>query len=156
MQLQTIEAILLDHPFFRDLDRKHVETLSGCASNRVFQQGEYVIKEGTDADQFFIIRHGRVSLEIEAPGLGVIPWQTVTDGEILGWSWLVPPYRWFADGRALELTRAISLDGECLRGKCEDDHDLGYELLKRFTTIMTGRLGAARLQLIDLYRSHAE
>lgn len=151
MQMQTLETILSEHTFLRGLDQKYIQLMAGCASNQVFQPGEFLMKEGTDANHFFIIRHGRVSIEIDAPGQGAIPIQTVSEGEILGWSWLFPPYKSYADGRAVELTRVISLDGECLRGKCEDDHDLGYELMKRFAQVMAERLGAARLQLLDIY-----
>jgi CRP-like cAMP-binding protein len=72
-------------------------------------------------------------------------------GEVLGWSWLIPPYHWKFDARAIEQTRALALDGKCLRTKCEEDHDLGYELLKRFAQIMEERLQATRLQLLDVY-----
>jgi CRP-like cAMP-binding protein len=74
---------------------------------------------------------------------------------VLGWSWLFPPYRWHFDARALELTRAIALDGKCLREKCEEDHDLGYELVKRVAQIIMERLQATRLQLLDVYGVHA-
>lgn len=155
MQLQTIEHVLSEHPFLRDIEPQYQKLLSGCASNMVFQPGEYLMREGTSADHFYIIRHGHVSIEIDAPGRGSIPIQTVGEGDILGWSWLFPPYVSFADGRAVELTRAIGLDAKCLREKCEDDHDLGYELMKRFAQVMTERLGATRLQLLDLYGQRA-
>jgi CRP-like cAMP-binding protein len=92
-----------------------------------------------------------VALEIVAPQRGPIIVETLGEGDILGWSWLIPPYNWHFDARAVELTRAIALDGKCLRTKCEADHDLGYELLKRFTNIMEQRLEATRLQLLDIY-----
>ena len=76
-------------------------------------------------------------------------------GEILGWSWLVPPYRWHFDARAVELTRAIALDGKCLREKCEEDHDLGYEVMRRFVVIIAQRLEETRLQLLDVYGNSA-
>ncbi len=77
--------------------------------------------------------------------------QTVAEGDVLGWSWLFPPYRWVFDAQALELTRALVFDGTCLRGKCEDDHNLGYELMKRFAHVVVQRLQATRLQLLDVY-----
>jgi hypothetical protein len=86
-----------------------------------------------------------------APSRGPIILQTLGEGEVLGWSWLVAPYRWRFDGRAVELTRAIALDGECLRGKCEEDHDLGYELMKRVSLVMEKLVQATRLQLADVY-----
>jgi CRP-like cAMP-binding protein len=76
---------------------------------------------------------------------------TLGEGEILGWSWLLPPYQWKLHAHALEPTRAIALDGKCLRAKCEQNHDLGYEILKRFAQIMEQRLEATRLQLLDVY-----
>jgi len=76
---------------------------------------------------------------------------TLGEGEILGWSWLLPPYQWRFHAHAVDDTRAIALDGKCLRNKCEQNHDLGYELLKRFYRIIDQRLEAARFQLLDVY-----
>jgi CRP-like cAMP-binding protein len=100
-----------------------------------------------------MIRQGKVAIEILAPELGPITVQTVGEGDVLGWSWLIPPYRWRFGARAVELTRAITLDGKCLRQKSEEDHDLGYELLKRFSGIIVERLEATRLQLLDIYKA---
>jgi CRP/FNR family cyclic AMP-dependent transcriptional regulator len=149
--MQTLEPILREHPFFQGLDPGYIALLAGCASNVVFRPGHYLMKEGEAANHFYIIRQGKVSIEIASPGRGPIPIQTVGEGDILGWSWLVPPYRWQFDGRALQETRAIALDGQCLRGKCEEDHSLGYEILRRFALVMADRLAATRLQLLDLY-----
>jgi CRP-like cAMP-binding protein len=126
----------------------------GCASNVKFDQGEFVFREGGDADKFYLIRHGRIALEVFTTNKGPVTLQTLGEGEVVGWSWLIPPYHWHFDARAVELTRALALDGKCLRGKCDDDHSLGYELMKRFTHIMEERLQAARLQLLDLYGVH--
>lgn len=119
-----------------------------------FDAGQFILREGEEANNFYIIRHGKVSLEIFTQDRGPITIQTIGEGEVLGWSWLIPPYHWHYDARALELTRAIALDGKCLRAKCEQDHDLGYELLKRFAYIITQRLEATRLQLLDIYGVH--
>ena len=89
------------------------------------------------------------------PNKGPAVVQTVGEGDILGWSWLTFPYRWHFDARALRPTRALSFDGKCLREKCEEDHDLGYEILKRFANVVTERLEATRLQLLDIYGAHA-
>jgi CRP-like cAMP-binding protein len=98
-----------------------------------------------------LIRHGKVALEVHAPKRGPITIQTLSEGEVLGWSWLVRPYHWHFDARAVEVTRAIALDGECLRQKSENDCCLGYELLKRFSQLMVERLQAARFQLVNIY-----
>lgn len=149
--MRTLETILAEHPFFRGLPERHLKVIVGCASNVSFEEGETIFREGEEANCFYLIRQGRVALEVYAAGIGTITIQTLDAGDILGWSWLVPPYRWHFDARVVEPVRAIALDGECLRRKCEDDHDLGYELLKRFAEIITQRLQATRLQLLDVY-----
>lgn len=149
--MRTLEGILAEHPFFEGLDQRYLQIIVGCASNVVFEEGQIIFHEGEQANQFYLIRQGRVALEVHAAGVGTLTIQTLDAGDILGWSWLVAPYRWHFDARALEPTRAIALDGECLRRKCEEDHDLGYELLKRFAEIITQRLQATRLQLLDAY-----
>lgn len=152
--MENLKPILAEHPFLKDLDSRHLELIVGCASNVRFDPGHFIFRDGEEANQFYILRHGKVALEIVAPQRGPIIVETLGEGEILGWSWLIPPYNWHFDARAVELTRAIALDGKCLRTKCEQDHDLGYELLKRFAHIMEQRLEATMLQLLDVYGDH--
>jgi CRP-like cAMP-binding protein len=149
--LDTLQPILAEHPFLSDLSSQHLDLVVGCASNIRFEAGRYLFRVEEEANQFYIIREGKVAVEIRTPDRGSITVQTIGAGEILGWSWLLPPYQWHFDARAVEPTRAIALDGKCLRAKCENDHDLGYELLKRFAQIMEQRLEATRLQLLDIY-----
>jgi CRP-like cAMP-binding protein len=149
--METLERILSEHPFFKGLEEPYLQLLVGCASNVRFNAGEVVFREGEEANQFYLIRQGKVAVEMFAPSRGPIILQTLGEGEVLGWSWLVAPYRWRFDGRAVELTRAIALDGECLRGKCEEDHNLGYELMKRVSLVMEKLVQATRLQLADVY-----
>jgi CRP-like cAMP-binding protein len=156
MTIQNLESVLSEHPFFAGLDAKYMQLLAGCASNAVFRAGEYLMREGEPANHFYIVRHGKIAIELNAPGAGTIPIHTVNEGSVLGWSWLIPPHQWRFDGRAVELTRVLALDGACLRGKCEDDHDLGYELLKRFSAVVAERLKDTRLQLIDMYSHNAQ
>lgn len=149
--MENLERILREHPFLQGLDDRHISLLAGCASNVVFKAGEYIFREGEDADSFYFVRSGKIVIESFVPQKGAILIRTRDAGEILGWSWLVPPYRWHFDARAIELTRAVALDGKCLRGKCEEDHDLGYEIMKRFALVIAERLEATRLQLMDIY-----
>ena len=151
--METLEPILAQHPFLKELEPRHLKILVGCASNVRFNAGQILFHEGEEANQFYMIRQGKVAIETLAPELGPITVQTVGEGDVLGWSWLIPPYRWRFSARAVELTRAIALDGKCLRQKSEEDHDLGYELLKRFSGIIVERLEATRLQLLDVYRT---
>lgn len=152
--METLEPVLAEHPFLKGLEPRYLKLLVGCASNVRFNAGRHLFHEGEEANQFYMIRQGKVALEIHPVKRGSIILQTVGAGEVLGWSWLIPPYRWRFDARALELTRAIALDGKCLRTKSEEDHNLGYELLRRFSDIIVERLDATRLQLLDVYKSH--
>ena len=152
--MESLEPILSEHAFFKDLPPDYLKIVVGCASNVKFDEGEFLFREGGDADKFYLIRHGRIALKIFTTHKGPVTLQTIGPGEVVGWSWLIPPYRWHFDAQAMETTRAIALDGKCLRGKCDDDHSLGYELMKRFAHIMEERLQATRLQLLDLYGVH--
>ena len=125
--------------------------MTGCAANVRFSAGTYIFKEGEDANQFYLLRSGKVALEIFSPQSPPITVETLVEGDVLGWSWLLPPYIWSFHAHALQETRAISLDGKCLRAKCEENHDLGYEVLQRFAQIMARRLQATRIQLLDIY-----
>jgi CRP/FNR family transcriptional regulator, cyclic AMP receptor protein len=149
--MHTLEPILERHPFFTGLEEHYLELLVGCASNVRFNAGEYILREGGEASRFYLIRTGLVRLEVFAREREPIAIQTLGEGDVLGWSWLVQPYRWSLDARALELTRAIALDGECLRNKSEEDPKLGYELHKRFASIITEQLRATQMQLLDVY-----
>lgn len=151
MQSHTLEHVIAEHPFFADLEPYYTSLLVSCASNVRFDAHQYILREGEEANQFYLVRHGRVAIEINPPQRKPIVVDTVADGEILGWSWLVPPYLWRFHARAETAVLAIALDGKCLRAKCEQNHDLGYELLKRFSHVMNRRLDAARIQLLDVY-----
>jgi CRP/FNR family transcriptional regulator, cyclic AMP receptor protein len=152
--METLERILGEHPFFEDLEPEYLNLLAGCASNVRFQAGAYLFRESEEASHFYLIRQGRVAVEIYAPQRPPIVVQTLEGGDILGWSWLIPPYYWRFDARVVEPARAIALDGKCLRSKCEENHDLGYALLKRFAHIVDQRLQATRMQLLDVYATH--
>ena len=149
--IQTFEKVLSEHPFFRELAEPQLDTVVGCVANTVFEPGEFVFREGEAADRFYLVREGKVAVEVFVPNKGPVTIETIEGGEVLGWSWLFAPYRARFDARALTAVRALSLDGACLRAKCEKDPVLGYELLKRFTQVVVSRLEATRMQLLDLY-----
>jgi len=153
MAIEDLERILIEHPFFDGMKQEHMDLLVGCASNARFEGGQFILREGEEANSFYLLRQGQAALEIYTPGRGPLSIQTLGAGEVLGWSWLVPPYRWRFDARAIELTRAIALDGKCLRQKCEEDAELGFELLKRFSQVMVEHLQAARFQLLNVYEN---
>jgi CRP-like cAMP-binding protein len=153
--MEGLERIVKEHPFFAGLEEGFCKLVCGCAKNVRFEPGHYLFHEGEAADQLYLLRHGRVALEVTVPGRGAVTFQTLGAGEIVGVSWLIPPYRWTYDAKALELTRAIAMDATCLRRKCEEDHDLGYDLMKRFVPVLIERLHGTRLQMLDVYGSDA-
>jgi CRP/FNR family cyclic AMP-dependent transcriptional regulator len=151
MHPENLSEILRQHPFVAGLSDAHLDILSGCASNVHFPEGTFAIREGEIANKFFLIRTGRIALDTDVSPRGIIRIQTAGPGEILGWSWLISPYRWHFSAQAVADVRAIALDGECLRKKCENDHDLGYAMLLRLAAVMERRLEATRMQLLDMY-----
>jgi CRP/FNR family cyclic AMP-dependent transcriptional regulator len=152
--MRSLESLLVQHPFFKGLAPQHLHLILGCGGNVRFKAGEFLFREGEEANRFYLIRHGKVALQVFSPQRGPLTIETIEAGEVLGWSWLFPPYRWHFDAQALVLTRATAFDGQCLRSKCEQDHDLGYDLMQRFAQVMSQRLQATRLQLLDVYGVH--
>lgn len=150
----TLESVIKQHPFFEKMPERHLEFITGCAKNVQFPEHHVIFREGDPANEFYFIREGLVAVELLIPGRGATTIQTVAEGEILGWSWVSPPYCWHFGARTVLRTRALVFDAKCLREKCEEDHDLGYELLSRFVSVISGRLDATRLQLLDLYGRH--
>ncbi len=149
-----LDQIVSEQPFFAGLAPEYSELVAGCARNHMFQAQQYLFHEADPANEFFLIRHGKVALEIAAPGRPPVVFATLREGDIVGASWLVPPYVWMFDARAMDLTRAIGIDAACLRRKCEADHHLGYEMMKRFLPIFVKRLHDTRLQILDVYGRH--
>lgn len=152
--MQTIEQYLPDHPFFKGLDEQAIALMAGCAVNKHVRLGEFLFREGDAANTFYVIRTGRVAIQMRLPTEGVVL-DTARDGDVVGWSWLIAPYRWTFDARATEDSSVIAFDGACLRGKCEADPALGYALLQRVVQVMSSRLHSARVRLLDLYGQHA-
>ena len=155
MTIQTLEPIIRGLPFFQGMEERHLEVITGCAKNVRFAEGETIFREGDPADLFYIVREGLVSVQFMIPHRGLTTVLTVGEGDVVGWSWLFPPYRCHFDARAQCGTHALAFDAKCLRTKCDDDHDLGYEIFKRFMQVITERLESTRLQLLDLYGNRA-
>lgn len=156
VQIQGLDRFLREQPIFADLDEESIAFLAGCASNQVFEAGELIFRDGDPADRFHLIRHGNVAVQISVPPRPPLTVQTLHEGDILGWSWLVPPHRSNFDARALTLVRAIAIDATCLRTKLDQNRDLGYRVFYRFTTIMAELLSATRMQLMDVYAQPKE
>jgi CRP-like cAMP-binding protein len=149
--MENISAILAEHPFLKGLDPRHLETLAACSEKVHFKPGDYLCREQEEAKRFFLIYHGRVAVEIFSARRGPLTLRTVGEGEALGWLWFEKPYHWHLDARATELTRTVALDVNGLRQACEADHDLGYEIMKRYAHNLAVRFRIAKLQLVDMY-----
>lgn len=150
-RLQTLDELIAQSPLFAGLDRAQLELIAGCGRNTRVDAGALLLHEGDPADTFFVVRAGSIALEVHAPGREPLRIETLGAGDVVGWSWLFAPYRWQLDGRALEPCSLIAIDGVCLRGKCERDHELGYQLMSRFAANLVDRLQATRFQLLDVY-----
>lgn len=149
--MKSIVELLEAHAFFHGLEPAQIRLIAGCGQIRHYATDAFLGREGTSADDFFVIRRGRVAIETHVPGRAAVTLETLEENEIAGWSWLFPPYRWMFDIRAVQPTSVIALDGKCLRSKCEADHELGFRLMQRFSSIMIARLQAARMQVLDVY-----
>jgi CRP/FNR family transcriptional regulator, cyclic AMP receptor protein len=142
---------LVANPLLGDLPREHLELITGCCVNVGFAAGERIITAGDPADNFWIIRHGLVDIEIHGAGRGTITIDRLGPGDLLGVSWIAEPFVNEFDATAIERGSAIRVDAACLRGKCDADHVLAHELYRRFATMLRRRLQATRLQLVDIY-----
>jgi CRP/FNR family transcriptional regulator, cyclic AMP receptor protein len=149
--MRALDELIADSPVFAGLGPAQLELIAGCARNEHVGADTLLFREGAAADRFFLIRSGAVAMEIAAPAGGALVIETLHDGDVAGWSWLFPPYRWHFDGRTTMPTSLIAFDGSCLRGKCDADHELGYQLMQRFAASLVERLQATRLQLLDVY-----
>lgn len=149
--MENLSRIIAEHPFFAGLPEAKIDEITGCTSNVRFAAGEYVFKTGEAANAFYLLRAGRVSTEMYIPHKGPLIIDTVEEGSVFGWSWLIPPYCWHFDARALILTRAIKVDTTCIRKKMDTDMVLGYFLMSRFAQVLEQQLQVTRLQLINVY-----
>ncbi len=149
--MESLERTIMQHPFFSGLEERVGKLTFGCAKNVRFEAGQYIFHEGDAADQFYLLRHGKVALQLSMPARGAVTFHTLGDGDVFGLTWMIPPHRRAYDAKALDLTRAVAIDAACLRQKCEADPRLGYELMKRFVQALMGRLHTTQLQLLDIY-----
>lgn len=149
--IHDLEQSIRVHPFSQGMSDEHIKILTGCAKNIRFKQGAFLYKEGENADTFYWIRAGKVAMELHAPPKGTIQIDSRKAGDALGWSWIVEPYRWFCDARAVEDVRALAFNGVCLRGKWDQDPRLAYEMYRRFVPLIHRSLQVTQLQLLDVY-----
>lgn len=140
-------ASLADHPFLRDLAPEHLQVLAANAMPVEFPAGELVFREGDNANRFYLVTDGEVALEAHGEGGGTTVIETIGAGDVLGWSWMFPPYYWRFDARATKPTKAVFFYGTRLREECERDAKLGFALATRAAEVAIRRLQAARKKL---------
>ena len=147
--VKPLESVIAEHPFVRGFKPEHVRLLADSAMRMRYEAGELIFREADPANRFYLLEQGRVSLESRRKDEAPVPVQIIGPGDVLGWSWLFPPYYWHFDARALDPTTAIFFYGTRLREQCEQDHDFGFEMMKRMTEVVIHRLHAARKQLLS-------
>ena len=148
---EAMKRMLVDFPLIIDIGEKYIDVITQNSSIVRFNPGDSIIHAGDPADRFYLIRHGEVAIETYAPERGPIVVQTVGEGEMIGWSWFIPPYKWHFDARAVELTRAISIEAQPLRELCEEDKELGFRVNRYVSQIIGQRMEATRMQLLDVF-----
>jgi CRP/FNR family transcriptional regulator, cyclic AMP receptor protein len=150
----SVRQQVAQHPFLRGLKPKQLAFLSDCTAAAHFDAGDTVFLQGEKAERFYLIVSGKVVLESGAEYGEPVVIETIVGGDVLGWSWMMPPYRWHFTARALEPTETILLAGSVLRPRCERDHSLGFELHKRMSEVMMNRLQAARKKMLSVHARH--
>jgi len=145
----SIDSVIAGHPFLRGLKPEHQRLLAESAMRVSYAPGELIFAEAEPANRFYLIEKGRVSLESRTKDQAPVPVQIIGPGDVLGWSWLFPPYYWNFDARALDPTTAIFFYGTRLREQCEEDSDFGFEMMRRMTAVVIQRLQAARKELLS-------
>ena len=148
--MKDLKSTIAGHPFLRGLKPEHLEIVARHAREAEFEAGQVIFHEGESAYQFYLILEGKVAVESYVPREDNIPVQVIGGGDVLGWSWLFPPFTWHFQARALEATKAIFLDGARLLVACENNHDFGFELLKRIAQVVIQRLQATRRYRLEL------
>ena len=147
-----ILAVLRSHSFTRGLNEPHRKRLAAGAKTFTAAPGEMLFREGELAQAFYLITSGHVAVGTHLGERGDVPIQTVGPGEVVGWSWLLPPFRWQFDARAEDAVAGLAFDAVWLRGLCEQDHDLGFHLVKHLLAVVAARVASARLARLDIYK----
>lgn len=151
--MESMIDFLTRHPIFAGLQETQMDRIIAAARPVQFHAGQKIFGEGDEATEFYLLRSGRVALEIPRPYYeGIFEVHQIGPGEVLGWSWFLEPYQWHFDARAREMTRAVAIDAQQLRALCQADPVLGFEFAKRFARLMLERLNATRFRLLELSR----
>lgn len=146
--MNALNESIRNYAFFDGMHPEHLALLSEGARTCQYKAGELLFRQGDPASELYLIESGRIVLEAQGALHGTPPLQSLGAGEVVGWSWLFPPFVWHFQARAAEPTKTIVLNGAHLLVSAELDHDFGYELMKRVAQVVIRRLQAARKQLL--------
>lgn len=155
VQTEPIATRVALHPFLAGMNRAQLALLTDCAMAICFKKGQTILREDEFANRFYLVESGKVVLESGADFNEPMVVEMIGPGDLLGWSWMFPPYVWQFTAKAVEPTTAIFFYGTILREHCEKDHSLGYELLKRMSVVMVKRLQAARREMLSFQMASA-
>ena len=146
--IEVTAATLAAHPFLRGMSHDHLAVLADAASDVTFPARHRLIKDGHSATRFWLIQSGHVTLDLHVPGQGPVRIETIGMGELLGWSWLFPPYKWAFGAVAASPVEAFEFDARAVRARCAADPVLGHEVTHRVARVLSKRLQSARGRLI--------
>ena len=149
-------AELGDHAFLHGMPDAYIAVLAQACRGTAVRAGHRFFEEGGTANKLWLIASGHVALDVDVPGRSGLILETLGKGDLLGLSWLVPPYEWQFGATAVQQTTAFELDAAAVRAACEEDPGLGYQLLRRVMSEASSRLQAARIRMLDLYAVSGE
>jgi CRP/FNR family transcriptional regulator, cyclic AMP receptor protein len=146
--IKLTAAALATHPFLHGMSRDHLAALAEAGSDVTFPARHRIFEDGGHADRFWLIKSGFAALDLHVPGQGRMKIETIGRGELLGWSWLFPPYEWAFGAVAASPVKAFEFDARAVRAMCASDPVLGYEVTQRLAGALAKRLESARSRLI--------
>lgn len=150
--IKVTAASLAAQPFLRGMSPGQLDRLAETVSDVQLPARHRIFEDGGYASRFWLIRSGQVALDLPVPGNGLVVIETLGMGDMLGWSWLFPPYRWALGAVTLGPVEVFEFDGPAVRARLDADPKLGYEMTHRFLAVAANRLQATRLRLLDLRR----
>jgi len=150
MELKSFEELAQEQPFLNGFSVGHMDKLAAMASVADFAADEIIFRQGEESDFFYLLLSGQVALEVGTPG-HILRVQTLEEGDELGWSSFLEKETRRFQARCVQPAQALSFDGARLRKACMEDRDLGYALEHRLLQVVSNRLQATLLQLLDIY-----
>jgi len=149
---EELIRILQTIPWYQDIDSKHFDKLVGISSLIEVERNQELFREGDTEEYLYIVIQGRIAIEMMVPGRGRMRIYTAEPMDVVGWSSVTPVVRQRTAGaQAVLPSRLVRQDAAALRKLCEEDHDLGYIVMRRMANVVASRLLTTRLQLLDMF-----